>query len=81
MGWASGTQPHYEAPGNLEIGDVIVSCPKLALSQLVQIRVIDSVSDKILTFYTYIKSSSLWHHQLAKQEFKNAFCFISLSGN
>ena len=81
MGWASGTQPHYEAPGNLEIGDVIVSCPKLVLSQLVQIRVIDSVSDKILTFYTYIKSSSLWHHQLAKQEFKNAFCFISLSGN
>ena len=66
MGRASGTPPHYEAPGNLEIGDVIVSCPKLALSQLVQIRVIDSASHKILTFYTYIKSSGLWHHQLAK---------------
>ena len=62
----SGTQPHYEAPGNLHIREVIVACSKLALGHLIQIQVIDSVSDKILKMYVYIKSSSLCHHQLAK---------------
>ena len=55
----SGTQPHYEAPGNLYIREVIVTCSKLALAQLIQIQVMDSVSDKILNMYVYIKSSSL----------------------
>ena len=53
----SETQPHVEAPDNLHIGDVIVSTPKLALGQLVQIQVIDTASDKILKSYIYIKSS------------------------
>ena len=44
---ASGTQPHYEAPGNLQIRDVIVSCQKLAFGKLIQIQVMGSVSDKI----------------------------------
>ena len=50
----SGTQTH-EAPGNLQIGDEIVSSPKLVLSQLVQFQVMDSASDKTLKFYVYIK--------------------------
>ena len=62
LGWArlgSRTQPHYEAPGNLHIREVIITCSKSALAQLIQIQVINSVSDKILKIYTYIKSSSL----------------------
>ena len=62
----SGTQPHYEPPDNLHIREVIVTCSKLALDKLIQIQGMDSVSDKILKRYTYIKSSSLWHCQLAK---------------
>ena len=38
---------HYEAPGNLHIREVIVTCSKLALGQLIQIQVIDSVRDKM----------------------------------
>ena len=52
--------------GNLQIGDVIVSCSKLALRQLFQIQVTGLASEKTLKFYIYIKSSSLLHHQLAK---------------
>ena len=48
MGWASGTQT-YEAPGNLHIRDVVVNCPKLTLGQLVQIQVMGSASNKILS--------------------------------
>ena len=55
----SEIQPHYEAPGNLHITEVIVICSKLALGQLIQIQVMDSVSDKIMKIYIYIKSSSL----------------------
>ena len=65
-GPGSGTQPHHEAPGNLHIREVIVICSKLALGQLIQIQVMDSVSDKIMKIYIYIKSSSLWRRQLAK---------------
>ena len=36
-GIVSGSQPYFEAPGSLHIVDVIVSCPKLAMGQLVQI--------------------------------------------
>ena len=43
----SEIQPHYEAPGNLHITEVIVICPKLALGQLIQIQMMDSVSDNI----------------------------------
>ena len=50
---------HYEAPGNLHIREVIVTCSKLALGQLIQIQVMDSVSDKILKTYIDIRSSSL----------------------
>ena len=42
---------HYEAPGNLHIREVIVTCSKLALGQLIQIQVMDSLSDKILKIY------------------------------
>ena len=42
---------HYEAPGNLHIREVIVTCSKLALGQLIQIQVMDSVSDKTLNIY------------------------------
>ena len=59
LGWAgssSGTQLHYEAPGNLHIREVIVTCSKLALGQLIQVQVMDSVSDKILKIFIYIKS-------------------------
>ena len=62
MGYAgpgSGTQPHYEAPSNLHIREVIVTSSKLALGQLIEIQVMDSLSDKILKIYIYIKSSSL----------------------
>ena len=55
----SWTQPQFEAPGNLHIKEVMVTCPKLVLGQLIQIQVMDSVSDKILKIYIYIKSSSL----------------------
>ena len=65
-GGGSGTQPHYEAPGNLLIREVRVTCSKLDLDQLIQIQVMESVSDKIFKIYIYIKSSSLWHHQLGK---------------
>ena len=51
---ASGTQPHYEAPGNLQIRYVIVSCQKLAFGKLIQIQVMGSASDKILNLYIYI---------------------------
>ena len=44
----SGTQLHYEAPGNLHIREVIVTCSKLALAQLIQIQVMELVLDKIL---------------------------------
>ena len=47
-GLGSGTQPHYEAPGNLHIRVVIVTRSKLALGQLIQIQVMDSVSDKVI---------------------------------
>ena len=57
LGWAgpsSGTQSHYEAPGNLHIREVIVTCSKLALGQFIQIQLMDSVSDKILKYiYLY----------------------------
>ena len=57
IGWAglsSGTEPHYEAPGNLHIREVIVTCSKLALGQFIQIQLMDSVSDKILKYiYLY----------------------------
>ena len=66
LGSDSGTQLHSEAPGNLHISEVIVTCSKLALGQLIQIQGMDWVSDKILKIYIYIKSLSLWHHQLAK---------------
>ena len=46
-----------EATGNLHIGDVIVTCSKLALGQLIQIQVMDLASDKILKFYIHNKSS------------------------
>ena len=46
-----GTQPHYKAPSNLHIGEVIVTCSKLALGQLIQIQEMDSLSDKILKIY------------------------------
>ena len=62
LGWArlgSRTQPHYEAPGNLHIREVIVTCSKLTLGRLIQIQVMDSLSDKILKTYICIKSSSL----------------------
>ena len=60
LGWAGcETQPHYKAPGNLHIREVIITCSKLALGQLIQIQVMDLVSDKILKIYIYIKSSSL----------------------
>ena len=59
LDWAVGPKPHYEAPGNLHIREVIVTCSKLALGQLIQIQVMDLVSDKILKIYIYIKSSSL----------------------
>ena len=60
LGWAGlWDSIHYEAPGSLQVRDVIVSCSKLALGQLVQIQVMDSVSDKILKFYIYIKSKNL----------------------
>ena len=62
----SGTQPHYEPPGKFHIREVIVTCSRLALHKLIQIQGMDSVSDKILNRYTYIKSTSLWHCQLAK---------------
>ena len=65
LGWAglgSGTQPDYQAPGNLHIREVKVTC-----SKLIQVQVMDSVSDKILKIYICIKSSNLCHHQLAKQ--------------
>ena len=51
------------------ISEVIVTCSKLALGQLIQIQVMKSVSDKILKIDIYIKSLSLLHHQLAKLEF------------
>ena len=65
-GLGSGIQTHYEASGNLHIREVIVTYSKLALGQLIQIQVMDSVSDKIMKIYIYIKSSSLWRRQLAK---------------
>ena len=51
---ASGTQPLYGAPGNLQIRDVIVSCQILAFGKLIQIQVMGSASDKILNLYIYI---------------------------
>ena len=42
---------HYEAPGNLHIREVIVTCSKLDLGQLIQIHVMDSVRDKLLKTY------------------------------
>ena len=55
----SGTQPHYEAPGNLHIREVIVACSKLALGHLIQIQVIDSVSDKIWK-YIFISNHQVY---------------------
>ena len=53
-GPSSGTQSHYEAPGNFHIREVIVTCSKLALGQFIQIQLMDSVSDKILKYiYLY----------------------------
>ena len=54
-GPGSGTQPHYEAAGNLHIKEVIVFCSKLTLGQLIQIQVMDSVSDNILKLYIYFQ--------------------------
>ena len=53
-GPGGGKQPHFEAPGNLHIREVIVTCSKLSLGQLIQIQVMDLVSDKILNIYIYI---------------------------
>ena len=58
-GLDSGTQSHFEAPSNLYIKEVIVTCSKLALGQLIQIQVMDSVNNKIFKIYIYIKSLSL----------------------
>ena len=58
-GPASGTQPHYEPPGNFHIREVIVTCSKLALGQLIQIQAMDSVSDKILK-YTLISNHQVY---------------------
>ena len=55
-GSGSGTQPHYEAPGNLHIREAIVICSKLPLDQLIQIQVMHSVSDVILKIYIFVKS-------------------------
>ena len=44
-GLSSGTQLHYEASGNLHTGDVVVSRPKMALGELVQIQVMDWLSE------------------------------------
>ena len=58
LGWpglGSGTQPHYEPPGNLHIRELIVTCSKLALGRLIQIQVMDSLSDKILK-HTFISN-------------------------
>ena len=52
-GLGSGSQPHYEATDNLHIRDVIVSCPKLALHQLIQIQVMNLASYTMLQFYIY----------------------------
>ena len=73
LGWAVGPYPVMKLLLTF-ISEVIVTCSKLALGQLIQIQVMDSVSDKILKIYIYIKSSSLWHHQLAKLEFNPSKC-------
>ena len=65
-----------EATGNLHIGDVIVTCSKLALGQLIQIQVMDSASDKILKFYIYNKSSLDINNRLNKN--LKMHCFIYL---
>ena len=44
--WAKLGRAHYEAPGNRHIREVIVTCSKLVLGQLIQIQVMDSLSDK-----------------------------------
>ena len=49
---------HYEAPGNLHIREVIVTCSRLAFGQLIQIQVMDSVSDK--TFNIYISNHQVY---------------------
>ena len=59
-GPGSGTQPHFEAPGNLHITEVIVTCSKLSLGQLIQIQVMDLVSDKILNIYIYISNHQVY---------------------
>ena len=56
----SGTQPHYEAPGNFHVGDLIVIRPKLAFAQPVQIQVMDLASEKILKFYVYITNHDVY---------------------
>ena len=67
MGWdglSFRTQPYYEALGHLQkMGRVIVSCAKLALRQLVQIQVMDSVSDEIQSSI-FITNSSILHQSL-----------------
>ena len=59
-GPGGGTQPHFEAPGNLHIREVIVTCSKLSLGQLIQIQVMDLVSDKILNIYIYISNHQVY---------------------
>ena len=59
-GPGGGKQPHFEAPGNLHIREVIVTCSKLSLGQLIQIQVMDLVSDKILNIYIYISNHQVY---------------------
>ena len=58
-GPSSGTQSHYEAPGNFHIREVIVTCSKFALGQLIQIQVMDIISCLNNFFYLFIRNLGL----------------------